>query len=116
MTLSQTFCDTCKIWTDEGAVTPLSPPLSLCPSLAFSVLCPSLAFSVTLWVLPSLSIPSFGHLRNINHTQVGPGDHLCDVETDKATMGWESQEEVCVLSVFVCVTEVCVECVCVCVC
>ena len=25
--------------------------------------------------------------------KVGPGDHLCDVETDKATMGWESQEE-----------------------
>jgi len=25
--------------------------------------------------------------------KVGPGDHLCDVETDKATMGWEAQEE-----------------------
>jgi len=25
--------------------------------------------------------------------KVSPGDHLCDVETDKATMGWEAQEE-----------------------
>jgi hypothetical protein len=76
-------------------------------------------------------------------TQVGPGDHLCDVETDKATMGWESQEEVCAhvssssydthmyppphmgvsgggmccVCVCVCVfTEVCLECVCVCMC
>ena len=25
--------------------------------------------------------------------KVGPGDHLCDVETDKATMEYECQEE-----------------------
>jgi pyruvate dehydrogenase E2 component (dihydrolipoamide acetyltransferase) len=25
--------------------------------------------------------------------KVAPGDHLCDVETDKATIGWEAQED-----------------------
>lgn len=25
--------------------------------------------------------------------KIAPGDHLCDVETDKATMAWEAQEE-----------------------
>jgi len=26
-------------------------------------------------------------------SKVSPGDHLCDIETDKATIGWEAQEE-----------------------
>jgi pyruvate/2-oxoglutarate dehydrogenase complex dihydrolipoamide acyltransferase (E2) component len=25
--------------------------------------------------------------------QVSPGDLICDIETDKATIGWEAQEE-----------------------
>ena len=25
--------------------------------------------------------------------KVSPGDMLCDIETDKATIGWESQED-----------------------
>eukprot|EP00960_Hanusia_phi_P042915 755772-Hanusia_phi.AAC.9 len=25
--------------------------------------------------------------------KIAPGDHLCDVETDKATMAWEAQED-----------------------
>jgi len=33
--------------------------------------------------------------------QVSPGDLICDIETDKATIGWEAQEEGFVAAILV---------------
>lgn len=51
--------------------------------------------------LPVLTDPRAAKWMVAPGDKITPGDHLCDIETDKATIGWEAQEEGYVAKIFV---------------